>query len=89
MATKSLGDLRLSSPPSDQSAGGGIRTLDRRALAYLRTDLLINVSPPSLMLRVNNYMTHKNYAKSRPETEMEIARKGIPRERRDRKKNTG
>ncbi|GFO03574.1 hypothetical protein PoB_003007900 [Plakobranchus ocellatus] len=49
MACLQQGDHRLSGPPSGQGAGGGTRTIDRRALAYPRADSLSTVlpTPPS------------------------------------------
>ncbi|GFO07130.1 hypothetical protein PoB_003363500 [Plakobranchus ocellatus] len=43
------GDLRLSSPPSGQGAGGGTRIRDRRVPADLRVDSLTTLpsTPPS------------------------------------------
>ncbi|GFN89310.1 hypothetical protein PoB_001581600 [Plakobranchus ocellatus] len=38
-------DTRLSGPPSDQGAGGGVRTSDRRVSANLRADSLATVPP--------------------------------------------
>ncbi|GFO48301.1 hypothetical protein PoB_007480600 [Plakobranchus ocellatus] len=42
------GDLRPSGPPSDQGAGGGGRTRDRRVPADLRADSLATVLPTPL-----------------------------------------
>ncbi|GFN84546.1 RNA-directed DNA polymerase from mobile element jockey-like protein [Plakobranchus ocellatus] len=39
------GDVRLSSPPSGQGAGGGARTRDRRVPADLRADLQATEPP--------------------------------------------
>ncbi|GFN82874.1 hypothetical protein PoB_000938000 [Plakobranchus ocellatus] len=44
-ASPQQGDLRLSSSPSGQDAGGGARTRDRRVPADLRADSLATMPP--------------------------------------------
>ncbi|GFO49306.1 hypothetical protein PoB_007581100 [Plakobranchus ocellatus] len=46
-ASPQQGDLKLSGPPSDQGAGGGARTRDRRVPADLRADSQATVLPTS------------------------------------------
>ncbi|GFO44652.1 hypothetical protein PoB_007115700 [Plakobranchus ocellatus] len=45
-------DLRLSSPPSCQGAGGGARTRDRRIPADIRADSLATVPPTPPMFKL-------------------------------------
>ncbi|GFO29964.1 hypothetical protein PoB_005646900 [Plakobranchus ocellatus] len=45
------GDLRFSSPPSGQGAGGGARTRDRRVPADPRADSLATVPPTPVFKR--------------------------------------
>ncbi|GFO44414.1 hypothetical protein PoB_007091900 [Plakobranchus ocellatus] len=48
IASPQQNDIRLSSPPSGQGAGGGARTSDRRVPADLRADSLASVPPTPL-----------------------------------------
>ncbi|GFN89992.1 hypothetical protein PoB_001649800 [Plakobranchus ocellatus] len=50
------GDLKRSGPPSDQGAGGGTQTRDRRFPSDLRVDSLATV-PSTPRLSVNDYTT--------------------------------
>ncbi|GFO03427.1 hypothetical protein PoB_002993200 [Plakobranchus ocellatus] len=53
-----VGDLRLSSPPSGQGAGGGARIRDRRVNAYLRADSLVTV-PLCILWVIYPFSSHK------------------------------
>ncbi|GFO17219.1 hypothetical protein PoB_004372400 [Plakobranchus ocellatus] len=53
------GDLkRLSGPPSDQGAGGGTQTCDRRVPVDLRADSLAIVPPSPLWLQIYTISLH-------------------------------